>query len=295
MILAEGVNDLQYHTHSAGISYTSRYGESDQNKLNFFFVGNARFNSGYYVDYNNYSLRAGTNITHKLSESFIGKAGYQIKSKEYTEIGEYSYYEHYLYASLKKFFESRTSIHLDMNVASKSYSSISDVFAKKGNNGNVRSYSQLNASVKVAQSIFENTGFSAAYNKKFNLSGSDYTNQLSYMDYYMESELYDDPYSYASDEITLTLTQMLTRTIKLQATGFYYDKSYGYLVDNMIDTRADYKSGLTLSTSIKLTDSWSVFNNPTLGIQYFYTNNVSNLDYFNYNSSALNLSFRTSF
>jgi hypothetical protein len=295
LILSEGVSDLQYHTHSAGLSYTSKYGESNKNKINMYIVGNARFNSGYYVDYNNYSVRAGGSITHKFSETLIGKTGYQINSKEFSEISEYSYYEHYLFASLKKFFESRTSIHLDMNVASKSYSSLSNVFTKKGNNGNIRSYSQLNASVKVAQSLFENTGISAAFNKKFNLSGSDYTNQISYMDYYMESELYDDPYSYSSDEMTVTLTQMINSDIKLQATGFYYDKSYGYLVDNMIDTRADFKSGLSLSASMKLTDSWSVLNNPTIGIQYFYTKNISNLDYFNYNSSALNLTFKTNF
>ena len=296
-ILTDRLPDLQYHSHNLGFSYSARYGESNQNKVDFILKGTARFNSGVYEDYNNTSIRGGIKSKHKWTPTLMSIAGYEMKIKDYSVYDDLSYNEHILTVGLKKFFETKTSVHLNANYSLKSYGTIaSSLFAGKGGNRTEsNSIDQVSASVKIAQSLFEKTGLSVEYKRKLNLTSDEYSGSISYIDYFMETELYDDPYSYASNELKVTLTQMLPNNLKLQAMGFYYDKEYSYLAENLSDLRSDTQAGLVLSAKKKFTDDWAFLYNPTIGLHYYYIDNTSNLGYFQYSSSSVNLSFSANF
>ncbi|HEX9975166.1 MAG TPA: hypothetical protein VGD14_24145, partial [bacterium] len=89
---------------------------------------------------------------------------------------------------------------------------------------------QMSLSLKFAQSILSKTGASIEYIKQFTPSNNiRYLTGLEYS-YSKDDELYDDPYAYGSDELELTLTQVLPWQSNLKVYANLADKKYLYSI-----------------------------------------------------------------
>ena len=147
-------------------------------------------------------------------------------------------------------------------------------------------------SLRIAQSIFDGTGISLQYDRRFEpgqntryLQGQEYA-------YSKDDELYDDPYSYGSHELQFVLTQILPWNSQLKMFAEFYDKDYTYTVDfgDQAETtsyRSDQQTILGLFVSKKIG-----INRFTRGIEFYlstyYLSNQSNDPYFNFDNYSAN-------
>jgi hypothetical protein len=151
----------------------------------------------------------------------------------------------------------------------------------------------------VAQSLAEKTGLSLIYSTSYSTTSS-YKAMLDYNpNMLFDKEIYDDTYSYESNEFTVMLTQYLPSNIKLQGYGFYYSKKYEYSYDFSNDAtlakRTDQNMGFGINAEKSFTDEFLMFSNTKIIANYLYTNNVSNADVFNYKSNSFSLGVKFGF
>ncbi len=292
LLFVGGIEDLGYNSHDLAYSYTYKYGDYSENSLAALLKGRARFNSDAYNTYNNTVLIAGINSEHEITQTFILSSGYYYRQKDYNNSPDLSYSEHEVFTGFRKYLETNTSIHINAAYQIKSANSVFGSLFEKGKNGNSgESFSQMEISAKVGQSLAEKTGLSLMYKRKFDLGSENYSGTMSYIDYFMETELYDDPYSYQSNEYSLTLTQIFPWSIMAKLSGFYADKSYNYLVDNQIDKRSDSYSGISLFAQKSFRLDSGVIRYINVSMNYSYINNDTNLDYFRYHNNSLGINF----
>ena len=158
---------------------------------------------------------------------------------------------------------------------------------------------QLCASLKIAQSLGEETGISARYFQRWNLTDRGRAFVGGAVDFIGEEDLFDDPYSYESKELALTLTRYLPFSLKGELSALYSVKQYPY--PNNLDytssapDRADTRFGLTVSLEKSMDDSWFVFEGTTLMVEYLYQRNQSNTAYYDYHSNVITLGIETMF
>lgn len=162
------------------------------------------------------------------------------------------------------------------------------------------STSQLSAWVNVGQGIAEGTGLSFRYVQRWNLTDRGRAFVGGAVDFIGEEELFDDPYSYESNELTLTLTQVLPWMMKMQAGGYYLHKTYGYpsTLDYSVPdaaVRADDRMGGWLTVSKSIGGEWLLFDGLELTLGYVYLRNQSNTSVYDYHSNSLSLGISTDF
>ena len=162
------------------------------------------------------------------------------------------------------------------------------------------STSQIRAWVNVGQSLADGTGLSVRYLQRWNLTDRGRAFVGGAVDFIGEEELFDDPYSYESQELLLRLTQLLPWSAEVQIAGFYYRKNYGYPGTLDYDTgaddpRTDDRYGGWLSISKALPGNLLMFSGLRLNLQYTYTRNMSNTMYYDYRSNYVGLGISTDF
>ncbi|MFZ1731779.1 MAG: hypothetical protein WBQ23_15885 [Bacteroidota bacterium] len=164
----------------------------------------------------------------------------------------------------------------------------------------IPSTSQLSAWVNVGQGITDGTGISLRYLQRWNLTDRGRAFVGGAVDFIGEEELFDDPYSYESNEATLTLTQVLPWTMKLKVGGYFIHKTYSYpstldYTDPAVPTRADDRMGGWLTVSKSIAGDWLFFNGLNLSLGYVYLRNQSNTSYYDYSSNSLSFGISTDF
>jgi hypothetical protein len=164
----------------------------------------------------------------------------------------------------------------------------------------VPSTSQLSAWVNVGQGISDGTGLSMRYLQRWNLTDRGRAFVGGAVDFIGEEELFDDPYSYQSNEATLTLTQVLPWTMKMKVGGYFIHKTYAYpstldYTDPSVATRADDRMGGWLTVSKSIGGDWLLFNGLDLTVGYVYLRNQSNTSYYDYSSNSLSFGISTNF
>jgi hypothetical protein len=182
---------------------------------------------------------------------------------------------------------------------------------ENGNNGGMESTveyliyeepstTQLSAWINIGQSLSETTGLSVRYLKRWNLTDRGRAFVGGAVDFIGEEDLFDDPYSYESDELSLTVTQMLDHGIKIRGGAFYLLKTYGYpyTLDYSVpdtDLRQDERSGGWVRVEKRFAGDWLLFSGLRLSLGYVYLTNDSNTAYYNYSSNAVSLGLSTDF
>jgi len=157
-----------------------------------------------------------------------------------------------------------------------------------------KSVLQFTALGRVAQSVFSGTGI--AFQGVIRRNPKQDGRFLSFQDsgYEQEDVLFDDPYSYASDELSFEWTQLLPWNLNLKAGWDWKHKRYGYPAYDAEGnplagtSRKDRRENLwlTLKKAIRLKGfspqpvlyfSYSCLNNHSNDAYYDYTNRVSSV------------------
>lgn len=251
-----------------------------------------------YNAYDYLKLQGYINSKIYLRDNLISRFGYILNQKSYSELPEFSYWEHLLYAQLNTFFQSGTSITLSLNYGVKDYIPVTTSGGTgRGRRVVLNSYEmpgvdQLVSNIKLAQSLGLKTALSFEYRNRFNpgLAGGSaavFNNE----NLFTEDELFDDRYGYQGHEIAAMATHYLPAYIKLELSVNRFWKNYKNR--NIYDregnlalsgaTRADdrYMGWIELSRTFIV--NWGI---KSLGIslQGGYLNNASNDSYYQFDN-----------
>jgi len=182
--------------------------------------------------------------------------GYRFRIRDFKNLSELSYQEHHSFFQIKHFFPSRTTFIGGFNFGQKKYTNLQAVeeviivtpkIPGKGRgqshgrgmssdtsivayNMSALNAQQMSFSFKLAQSIFLKTGMSVEYIKQFTPANNiRYLTGMEYS-YSKDDELYDDPYSYGSNGLELTLSQILPWQSILKVYANLAAKKYLYSI-----------------------------------------------------------------
>ncbi len=185
--------------------------------------------------------------------------GYRFRHRDFANLTQLSYHEHYGFFQIKHFFPTRTTFIGEFNWGQKKYTHLQTVeevivvTPKTPGNGRGQHHGRGNGmmpsdtsvvaynmtalkaqimsfNLKFAQSIFSKTGLSIEYIKQLTPANSiRYLTGLEYS-YSKDDELYDDPYAYGSNELEITITQMLPWKSSLKLYVNLADKKYLYSI-----------------------------------------------------------------
>jgi hypothetical protein len=156
----------------------------------------------------------------------------------------------------------------------------------------------LELSLDASQSMDENTGISASYSKKWILDEYGRAYIGGSVDYYSEEELFDDPYSFSSNDFSFKFNHIFTNDYHFEAGAFYSSKDYVYpanLLATDTQNRKDdiYGLWLSLDKTFDFTDFFLSYL--AASMNFGYVNNSSNSKYFGYSSSIFTLSLGVGF
>lgn len=238
-------SERNYHYHKVGAAWAKVLNERG-NLLNFGVNGSLRANGDVYAYYNFKEASAYSNLKLKIDGASIVNFGYRLRARWYSNLSELNYSEHYVFARLTHFFQTRTTLMLGMNWGRKNYrnqvteglvshADMGGYGQHRGGMGHMgsgnwytdpNSPGDFNASVsqwvgqlRLAQSLSNSTGVSGDFIVRRNpADGVRYlAGQVS--GYSSEDELFDDRYGYESEEVNVTVTQFLPWEITFK-TGF---------------------------------------------------------------------------
>ena len=295
-------SDRLYHNQAFGYD---GYTVSSDNKRTLYFGANWRMHDGKDIyDFFDYSkLQFYGNSKIYFRSNLIGKFGYILNNRNYSELPEFSYWEHYLYAQMNTFFQTGTSITMIFNYGLKNYIPLQ--ISSNWRNPEffeMPSVDQLVSSIKVAQSLGDKTSLSLKYLNRLNpglVTGS--AAVMNTDDLFTEDELFDDRYGYRGHEFSLNFTHYLPAYIKFELGSVYYLKDYHnrqlYDIDGNLDisgdTRSDQRSLIWGGLSRSFAVNWGI-KNIKLSLQGGYLKNDSNASYYQFDNyfGSLGLQFR---
>lgn len=220
--LFQHYSDRFYHNHTFG--YDGYSASSDEKKI-LYFGGNLFWNDGQ-QDYNAFDywkLQGYINSKVSFRENFIGRFGYILNNKNYSELPEFSYWEHVLFAQCNTFFQSGTSLTLSLNYGFKDYIPL-QISEGRGRGRQViidyyemPGVDQLVSNFKLAQSLGMKTAITIDYVNRFNpgLAGGSAA-VIDNENLFTEDELFDDRYGYQGHELSALFTHYLPAYIRLQ-------------------------------------------------------------------------------
>lgn len=216
-----------YQHHKVGYSGSS---SSQTGNKNYYFGTNVVWhkNQDYYSLYNYWKLAGYANAKIKFDKNLIARFGYMLKNKNYSELPEFSYWEHYLFLKLNTYFQTGTSFTFSMNYGLKDYIPLQVSSGRWGAEYfEMPGVDQLVTSLKMAQSLTAKSAVNIKYLNRINpgLPGGA-VSVINSEELFTEDELFDDRFGYTGHEVSLTFTQYLPGYIKMELGGAQLWKNY---------------------------------------------------------------------
>lgn len=284
--------DLQHHNHQVGIGKNFTLAEPE-NMINFGAYARFRIDNPTYEIYDNSNYYTLASLKYYLAPTTILKLKNTAGVRKYSNYAEYSYFENISAINISKFFESRTTVQIGLEHYYKDYLE-DQLIIEADSSGVILSsvtkspkVSQALVAIKIAQNLGKLTAVQAHYQISKTLSG---VNRFFEFDEIYEDEmLFDDHYSYSSDEMAISVKQFLPWQIILVISGNYSEKVYNDravfdLAGNAItteDTRLDYQHGATIQLTKKFTTTKiPAMKSLDLFLNYSYRKNHSNDPYY---------------
>lgn len=281
-----------YHNQEFG--YNGYWGSAD-NKKALYFGASWQLHDGREIyDFFDYQrLKFYLNSKIYFQRNLIGKFGYTLTNRNYSNLQEFNYWEHYWFAQFNTFFQTGTSITVFFNYGLKNYipmETASTWYYEAVYD--MPSVDQLVSSVKIAQSLGSKTSLSIKYLNRLKpgfVTGAAATMNMDEL--FTEDELYDDRYGYYGHEYSVKLTHFLPAYVKLNIGSVYYLKNYhnrkiynldGELVESG-DNRSDQRYLIwgDLSRSFKM--NWGIKSVKVL-LESGYLKNDSNDSYYRFDN-----------
>ena len=299
----QNISDRFFQYHSFGANYAFTLGQSEEE--NVFLGANydlKRGTSDYRIyDYNQFS--SFINGKFSISENVYSRIGYKLTYKNFPSLYNLTHFENLFFGQVSTFFETKTGLFFNASLGNKNYSMTETVTSSSGFMGKGKGYGsmikynqnesninimQLRTSVKVSQSLFENTGIGIYYLNRTNLNKSEQNLQSSDFIYSDDQDLWDDPYGFQSNEYGIEFTQRLPVDFTLKLSGEYARRHFtSNLADSLnLIQRIDGKTSIWIGLS-KIFSSVPVFDSFAITVEYLLINNESNMSLFNYKNKMV--------
>lgn len=250
-------NDRLSHAHQAGLE--SLFNLNQNVRCNFGVSFQLRKYKPEFEFYNYQTAVAYTQLHFDGRQTTPMSLGYRFRHRDFANLTQLSYYENYGFFQIKHFFPSRSTFIGEFNWGYKKYTNrqileevivVTPKTPGKGrgqphgrgnemmpsdtsiiaNNITALKAQLMSFNLKFAQSIFSKTGLSIEYIKQFTPANNiRYLTGLEYS-YSTDDELYDDPYAYGSNELEVTMTQMLPWQSSLKLYVNWAVKKYLYSI-----------------------------------------------------------------
>ena len=214
--------DLFSHTHRVGLSYL-KTGEDN----GVLYAGSeiaVRLDRSLY-DYRDFvQAQAFVNLKRYLRPTLMTRAGYTLRYQEYTHARDFSFVEQVGFAQVSAFLPRRTTLQMRTELGLKSYlrERQTDEFFESGRQGAVL---QWVVKLKAAQSLADVAGLRASYTMRRNISGESRPVEEAFYD--ADDELFDDRYSYQSDEVQAVLKYLAPLNAEVEVGGSWARRRYG--------------------------------------------------------------------
>jgi hypothetical protein len=220
------------------------------------------------------------NVRYSFSETDFLTGGYVYYKNTFSNFSLFSHDVHKTFLRFNSSFETETSLILGADVSAKLYSEKDATTANE-------TY-QLNLFAQVGQSIAENTGLSAYFQLRSNLTQATrtfyYDNTLFYQD-----ELFNDVFSNEGFETGISLTKLFSPTLGIKAEAAYTKREYASLPvfdydgnilaasrkDNQISFGLELQKDLSSYVrGVSLHANWSYLFNSSNDLFYKYDNQL---------------------
>ncbi|MCK5145508.1 hypothetical protein KAR48_02065 [bacterium] len=312
----------QYYYHNIGFS-GQRWSDDGMRTLSWGLQGGQRFNKADYQYYDYQHADAYMNFQVDTQKGRIWMLGAQVRYRRNIELTEFNFLETLAFIRGSFFLKTRTTIMGRFQAGYKTFteSLINDEwvesFTGTGQMGRGKgrgigdgtdstyynvvhvvspqnSVFQLTGALRLAQSLGAKTGCAVEYTMQRNLDGG--SRVLSGQDsgYETNDELFDDPYSYDMNDLSLELTQLLPWQSRLKIDAMFGRKKYsrpvydldGVVVEGLKREDTLRILGATLSKTISFK---AIGKSMVLTLNYMYIYNNSNDDYYYYKSGMTRL------
>jgi hypothetical protein len=332
-IIYRDYSDRNFSMHSVGINYAKEFGTEEQHTFFLGGNYLMRLNGSSYESYDFNQLYTFTSIRFDLNWIFLKTGyNFRYRYYLDADYANLNNYRHNLFAQINKSFPSRTSLIVEVNLGKKSFEGIRSYTiyesykynppadggdgdgGGKGPDGRGGNYlvnissltsttaaevttveppdlNQLVLITRIAQSIMPRMGIYLQYRRQTSL-----TDQTSYLNadaYFQDEELFDDPFSYQSEDLSSQLSWMLPASVKLQIGGGMTSKEYiseQAFISELDSTglggfRSDDVTFIhfSISKAFKFKKSW--LYSLVLSVNYNYQRNESNSFWYNYKNS----------
>jgi len=297
--------DRLYHNHALG--YDGYSISRDEKKAIYFGLNLSWYEyQDQYSLYNSRWFEGYTNMMIYFLPDLIGRFGYILYKKSYSELPEFNYWEHYFFAQLNTYFQTGTSLTALLNYGLKDYIPM-QTSEGRGRRATIDYFEmpgvdQLVSSIKVAQSLGMKTSLSLKYLYRMNpglAPGSAMT--MDSDELLTENELFDDRYGYSGHELSVTFTHFLRGHAKTELGVSRLWKNYqnrqifdlegniSLLSDSRTDTRAVIWANFSRSFGV----NWGV-KRIKISLEGGYWKNNSNDLYYQFDNyfGSLGLEFK---
>lgn len=278
----------QYH--SLNLEFGTVFGEESEHSFSIGTSAGSGVNRDSYTvfDHSVYSLS--TNLKIMMNEWMILKGGYSARSMSFSNLSDFSYSEHAVFAHTAFAVSSVTTVILQTDLGSKFYAATpsgeSETMRKGGLSSLMPSVTQVIGTVKVGQRLSDALGLSLTERYQWNIQ-----KQTRYLSseygFISDDELFDDHYGYEGLHSTLALTALLSQSVTVKLTGGIQNKLYStlpaYALDGtfVADQRKDARSYVNFGikknfddAGFSLTAAVDFIQNSSNDAFYSYKNNA---------------------
>lgn len=294
--------DRNYYWHQLGL-----YKENENSMFGIY--GEQRINK---TDYNYFDYYNLTGYYRQKIESqyFFPTISFSGTFKKYLQLSEYDNFFLNAGISLNKGFESKTTLILSGTLNYKYYfNSIIPtqnvdlgMYSRRGQQAEQLTTTQLYTNLRIAQSLFENTGLAVYYTNRFLFGDNESLNSGYDYGFGDESDLFDDPVSRNENAFGAELTQIMPEEIIFKA-GYEFSSRL-YPSQGIYINAIDYEAGTDRTdeqnyfyfgiNKIFSLDNDEMFNLNT-GINYGFIDKNSNSYWYEYSGSNITLNLSLQF
>jgi hypothetical protein len=306
-----------FSLHDFGFSNVKALGKDKAHTLYLGAEYTIRSNTDDYKYYQYNQFFAYSSLYLDLDFLFL-KSGYNFRYRNYANVPDLSNSRHYFFLQLNKSFKTRTSLIIEADYGYKSFAgqqlftdtlTVTKGFGRRQNttiqttvsSSEIPSLSQAVLLARIAQSLHDRVGVYIQYRKQISL-----TDETIYQNsdaYYQDEELFDDPFSYESDNYSCQLTWLMPWLMRAKVGGTFSSKTYvseqayisetdsGGLGGDRKDDKTYYFVNVT--KSFQINKSW--LRTLVFELNYNLVKNVSNSYWYNFKNSILGGSIQLKF
>lgn len=281
------------HVHSLNAGYAVNTDTGGNDILRMLLSYGSGFNRDALVIFDRTFFTAAADWKVFLSDRFISRFGYDLRSVSYPMLQDFSYTEHSLMVNSAYAITPTTTAILQADLGSKFYATPSGGSSESMRKGMMSSIlpsvTQLTGMVKVGQGLGEGIGLSASVRYQWNIQ-----KQTRYLSsdygYISDDELFDDHYGYEGFHSNIVYTHHLTETMLGRMSVGLQNKEYSALAaldadGNIVaDKRLDSRYYLNA-----LLEQYVASVDVTFKLALDLIDNRSNDVYFDYRNTAVTL------